>query len=391
MITMPNNQNNNEGEINETDKKDVSSSQTSQKQQAVTPDTSKEVSGVVQGALDKARMRTFRGDITQNLGEKAPRAIEHLVPKKDTPVIDQKLRTNPQVMKKKNQAVVHTFKDDVQDLVRNRKMSMARIAALESDRRAGGGDIKGNSSQESWKMMVVIGLIILFLVIASVLGLGMFYTQFSNQTSSTNTVQFPPAMIFTEARERIDVSDQDTQGIVSLLASARFNSYFSLGSVVEFYPTTKVENDKGETITTHLTAAEFLQSIEANVPETFLQTLGPDYVVGVHMIDESVPFLILTTNSYGHAFSGMLKWEQRIEEDLSPFFSPVVHSQKLTATEGQNTFSDSVIENLDVRVLRDSEDTIRVLYTFVDRNSILITTNIRTLIELSNRLKVQRQ
>lgn len=342
---------------------------------------------VVKGALQDAVMRTFRGDISSSLGKKAtPKVVDTFAPQ-GTPPQRRDQAGNPlPPQKKKNDAVVHTFKDDVQHLVRNRKMSMTRIAALESDR--GRETTEPQEAQEPWKTTTLIALTVLLLVIASVLGFGAFYAYRLN-TAPNLTPQFEPSILFTEAREQVDITDENPRGIMSLLGNARKNTLFSLGSIIELYVLEETPpNEEGVSLLGHLDAIDFLERIEAAVPDTFIQTLGTDYMIGIHVIDESVPFMILTTRSYGHAFSGMLSWERNIEENLMPFFSPGVDFVKPAVAEGENSFSDTVIQNLDVRILRDSNNEIRIMYAFIDRSTIVITTNIRTLIELASRLRV---
>ena len=282
--------------------------------------------------------------------------------------------------------MVHTFKDDVQNLVRNRKTSLTRIAAMESNRRSKESDAP--EVETSNKKVIVIGLIILFVIILGVFGLGSYYAYQLN-TSTESIPQVEPSFIFTEARERVDITDKNARSIVELLASVRRNTFFSLGSMIELYVTETIQINESTENTEHIGSQGFLQSINASVPATFIQTLGTDYVLGIHVIDENVPFIVLTTQSYGHAFAGMLQWENNMEEDLLPFFSPNAEFIKPAVAESSNSFKDEVIENLDVRILRDTDDEIRVVYAFVDRKTVLITTDIRTLTELANRARIQ--
>tara|TARA_B100000745_G_scaffold6770_2_gene5675 strand:+ start:7898 stop:8914 length:1017 start_codon:yes stop_codon:yes gene_type:complete len=335
-------------------------------------------------------MRTYRGDMSKNIEpRKASKLTKPLTAQGGTRERESTDNASGNPIgssQKKNEAVVHTFKDDVQHLVRNKKISMTRIAALEADRDERTSADYAQGKREPWKTTYLVALIILFLVIGSVLAMGVFYAYQLN-TAPNVAPQFEPTIIFTEARENIDVTDKNARGIMTTLASARRNTIFSLGSVVELYLTRALETEQGQT-TEHLDAVDFLESIDANVPGPFLQTLESDYALGVNVIDENVPFLILTTQSYGYAFAGMLAWEAYLEEDLTPFFSPNVEYAKPAVAEGENAFSDTVVQNLDVRVLRDSDGDIRVLYAFINRNTVIITTNIRTLVELASRLRV---
>jgi len=341
---------------------------------------------VVPGSLAKAVMRTFRGDVSESLGPNASqKKVDSFVPKTTEATSAQKGQPKAAAPKKRNEAVVHTFKDDVQNLVRTKKVSMTRIAAMESDKRGAAETV--TEEKEPWKTTTVIALAILFLIVGSILAFGAYYAYTLNAAPNL-APQFDPAIIFTEARESIDVTGKNEREIMATLAEARRNTFFSLGSVIEFHLTNLVETADGEKVPVHLDSVDFLNAINATVPTAFKQTLGTDYVLGIHVIDENVPFLILTSESYGHTFSGMLQWERNIEEDTIPFFSPGGNFVKPAIADSENTFLDTVIQNLDVRILRDKNGDVRLLYAFTNRGTLVITNNIRTLTELSNRLGV---
>ncbi|PCI89616.1 hypothetical protein COB18_03630 [Candidatus Kaiserbacteria bacterium] len=323
---------------------------------------------VVPGSLSNALMRTFRGDA--NI---APEA---------TPPPQSDIPTSPEP-RKNPKAVVRTFKDDIQNLVRDKKMSMTRVAALESDRKR---EEPTNTGSKKNLVFTILG--ILLFVIAGVFSLGTYYAYQLN-TSQSAPAEIIQGMIFIEALERVDITQKNPRTIVELLATIRRNTFFSLGSVVELYLTTEEVSTDGTVVVSHTTAKDFIRSINAAVPDTFVQTLGSEYILGIHVIDENVPFIILSTQSYGYAFAGMLAWEHSLESDLLPFFSPNAEFVKPASAEGQNTFIDTVLQNTDVRILKDDTGDIRMLYAFIDRNTVVITTDVRTLNELSNRLRTQ--
>ncbi|MDP2650346.1 MAG: hypothetical protein Q8P16_02160 [bacterium] len=344
------------------------------------------------GTLNKAKMRTFRGDIETRLGNKASAAIEKFVPNRAQRNIQEKRepdspRDDGGASNKPNKdAIVRTFKDDVRDLVRTQKMSLARMAALESGKEG----VPELPQREPWKTTTIIALTMLFFAAGGVLLFGVYYA-YQWQDAGSAGQELPPSMIFTEARERVDITGRRGRQVVQMLALARSNALLSLGSMLDLYLMSQVDTTEGTRVLAHLSAAEFLRTIEASVPETFLQTLGEDYMVGLHIIDENVPFILLSTNSYGYAFSGMLAWEPRMEEDLAPFMSPRGGpATPVTAGFGRNEFTDTVVENIDVRILRDANGETRLLYAFDGRDTIIITTNLRSLVELANRIRVAR-
>jgi hypothetical protein len=348
------------------------------------------------GTLQKALMRTFQGDIKTRLGDAASPAVAKFVPKtspRQTPSGKSRsdredastAASNAREKKGPEGTVVRTFKDDIQNLVRSQKMSLARMAAMESDREDSGQ----GEQHEPWRTTTILALAGLFVVVGAVVAFGVYYTyQFRN--SAPTVPGIPPSMIFTEAQERIDLTGKNPRSTVQLLALARRNTFFSLGSMIEFYLVRNAKTQEDGTVLMHLTSEEFLRSIDAAVPETFLQSLSEDYIVGLHVIDENIPFIVLTTSSYGHAFNGMFAWERHIEEDLAPFFSPSAGYIRPAAAEADNAFVDSVAGNLDVRILRDENRNVRILYSFVDRSTVVITTDLRTLLELASRLRVVR-
>lgn len=90
------------------------------------------------------------------------------------------------------------------------------------------------------------------------------------------------------------------------------------------------------------------------------------------------PFIVLRVNSFDNAFSGMLAWEQTMSADLSPLFGPVVTEsfdpQARTDSQTRGAFfRDIVASNLSGRLLTNERGEDRILYTFIDRQTIVIS------------------
>ena len=111
-------------------------------------------------------------------------------------------------------------------------------------------------------------------------------------------------------------------------------------------------------------------------------------MAGVHSFDGNHPFLVLKTGFYENAFAGMLEWERYMKDDLAPLFGPAktkIPSGQIvadTVQEPELVFVDSVIKNKDTRILRGKNGKTELLYSFVDKNTIIITTNEHTLEEV---------
>ncbi|MCI5108690.1 MAG: hypothetical protein MRY49_02480 [Candidatus Pacebacteria bacterium] len=111
----------------------------------------------------------------------------------------------------------------------------------------------------------------------------------------------------------------------------------------------------------------FVSSIGARTPGSLLRSMTGDMMFGlVKVSGENVPFWIVEVDSYEGAFSGILLWERLIAEDLSSLFG------KEYIPDDPN-FQDIISENRDLRILHDESGEEILTYTFLDKNTLLIT------------------
>lgn len=143
--------------------------------------------------------------------------------------------------------------------------------------------------------------------------------------------------------------------------------------ITQLYPTT-VGN---EGLVRPATSAEIFSVLDTTTaPGGFIRTINR---ASFGAVDGEVPFIILKVQSFDAALSGMIAWEQSMSDDLWPFFGPVVTNSfdpnaRTTNQIRPAFFTDTLINNRDVRLLRNELREERILYSFLDRNTILITT-----------------
>ena len=96
--------------------------------------------------------------------------------------------------------------------------------------------------------------------------------------------------------------------------------------------------------------------------------------------------LLFSVSSYDSAFPAMLVFEATILDDVGPLFG--VHTRELLANVGSTTadalqnrivFKDVVIRNKDARAAFNPQGTIVFLYAFIDKQTLVLTTNEETL------------
>jgi len=156
-----------------------------------------------------------------------------------------------------------------------------------------------------------------------------------------------PSFIFTDAQREISATDL-AGDVRSQLHEEKNQVAVSSGSIEMLFFTRGTPPNASL-----LPADEFIALLNTRVPSQLIRSLASEFTFGFHAIGTTEPFLILKTRSFNIAFAGMLEWEKSMNEDLAPLFGPVVSVPPATFQSPQAfSFTDKVIRNKDVRVLR---------------------------------------
>jgi len=135
--------------------------------------------------------------------------------------------------------------------------------------------------------------------------------------------------------------------------------------------------------TDFLTAEEFINLSTTRSPETVRRSLTNNFMFGFHRNTVSIePYIILKTEFFQNTFTGMLKWEPELHMDTKVWLSD-------KTIPSSTTFVDRVIKNKDVRILRDESNAIAIMYGFLDSETLVITTNEETFLNLLDRFEKQ--
>jgi hypothetical protein len=116
--------------------------------------------------------------------------------------------------------------------------------------------------------------------------------------------------------------------------------------------------------------SNILSLLTPKMPGALSRSFGKEYMLGIYSFSTNEHFIILTVSDYAESFAGMLKWEKNIPVDLGKLFEIPVDGSGAGAT-----FVDEAYRNKDLRVLRNQDGKTVLLYSFVDRNTLIITTN----------------
>ncbi len=305
-------------------------------------------------------------------------------------------------------AQLQTYKGDIESVVRG-GASVVSIASAEAERRSNAplpASAPTTSNHEGglrWAM--IIGGVILLLG-----AIGAITFVFTRPTSLPVAAAPTAPFLTVDESTLVAVPQGATQETFSTqLQAARQSTHLALG-LIEWVAITRT-TAAGEAPQL-LPASELLSLLAPNAPQSLLRTLEPSYLFGIHSFDENQPFLILQVDSYETAYRGMLDWENTMQGDLSPLFvrtpSPKIKPLEADTSVGSPTstsvgaasttpqqvqfvptnFVDKIVENRDTRAIVNAQGDILLLWTFLGRNIIVITTNEYTLKEILSRINV---
>ena len=121
-------------------------------------------------------------------------------------------------------------------------------------------------------------------------------------------------------------------------------------------------------------------------PGTINRSLKPEFFFGALSQEESTDyFIIMGVDDFGVAFAGMLDWESNLEKDLSFITNkqPEVTTDLDDVDTSVALWKDVIIRNKDTRALMSANRSI-IAYTFLDKNTILITNSLDSIGEISS-------
>jgi len=290
---------------------------------------------------------------------------------------------------------LQTYKDDIQKLIKKDNVSVVTIAAAEAGRRdvAVPGAAPAHKPEISLsKVVMIVGGVLLTL---GALALVAYFFRPTPSVPIQDTL--PAPFIAIDATTVVLVGVAPTRSdIVTHVQDAKTTPTLTLGLVGRLLPVTATQEGGTQTI---LSAQTFLSLLAPHIPPDLLRTIEPTFLLGVHIFDQVQPFLIFKVDSYEQAYSGMLSWEGSMRQDLLPLFEytprPHIPEEGLGADSTGSTtpvllpsgFGDRIVANHDARVLQNNTSDIYFLWTFLDRNTLVITTNQNTLVEIITRAK----
>ena len=291
-----------------------------------------------------------------------------------------------------NVSAVHTLKDDLQSVVRDKKISVVRAVSLEEERRVRkvSEKVAAPVAQKSNRVFGIIfsTTLLLFLGAGALFGV---YTIMQQGVGAPPSPENSSSILFAEQSVLLSIDNTSQGDLKRLLASARTSQNGSLGSIARIVPVKTIDVD-GSPQQIPATFSEFMQALGVHAPESLIRAVSPDFFFGIHTVYKNAPLFVIPVISYDNAFAGMLAWEEFLNADLAPAFTSV---PALATDENglpvKRTFKDLVMRNYDVRALKDNAGTIQLYYSFPTQNILVIAESPYSFTEILSRLQAGRK
>ena len=302
----------------------------------------------------------------------------------------------PDAQTKKSDSItaVHTLKDDLQGVVRDNKMSLVRAVALEVEKKRGQDKNEYAEALEQKKRRHKISIIVFAAIVLVILGALALYGVYTvmRGVAPSDTIQNEASFLFTEQTVPFQIGTLSGIDLRRTLAQVRYSREASLGSITRIVPVISLTDGNGAQSAHSATIDEFFKALGAEATPDLIRAFRGDFFLGLHIADKPAPVLVIPVASYERAFAGMLAWEAKINEDLSPFFTLV---PSLSTDENgllvRRQFEDNVMRNYDVRILIDDTGAVKLLYSFPTRDILVIAESPYSFTEILSRLRASRQ
>lgn len=227
-----------------------------------------------------------------------------------------------------------------------------------------------------WRTLlwIVVSVVLLGLVV-----IGILYVITSSSPEATKE---RPAITQTTEEEKVVVPSffsPDAQVPIVLqgsksafLSTLRDSVLSAQNGVTQFYPIRQTASG-----VQNVSTDELFAFLNTGLRQNAVRVLQNVSMIGSVTTLTNEPFIIIRSSDFDTLFAGMLAWEPRMYEDLKPLFGTNVLEQE--------TFTDAVRSNNPIRILYNDQGGEVLLYAFVNRTTVIITTSTSALSEILSR------
>lgn len=229
-----------------------------------------------------------------------------------------------------------------------------------------------NNTPFNIKALLTYGGIAIVVVLAVTSGAGLVWWLFSNNSNQSTTVNLPEENPQPIRQELVAYQNN----VITKLPLRKEELWQSVLSTRDTTNPSLILVSLMNSENTPATPAEILRTMNWPSNSAFLTNIER-INLGTY---SGIPFIVIRTTSFDTAFGGLLSAESTLLEDLDIF----AEDNNEIVTEN---FIDELVQNHDVRILRNQAGLDVIVYGFVNRNIIIITANKSSFSEIANLIR----
>jgi len=303
-------------------------------------------------------------------------------------------QVDPEVRKKYVQKPLRTYEGDIAEALARKKTSVATIAIAENKKESGSEAIANVPKKSGGKNFLL--LLISIVIIAAAIG-GVYYVYLQSPLAlpvAKEPDSKASSLIKTDFQKSVSVGNIKKSELSQKIQENLFDGNIGTDQVSEL-----TLNKTSEGIETPITGSEFFDIFDVTAPDILKRSITDRWMLGTYDIgSEKLPFIIFTTDFFQNTFAGMLKWESSIPDELAILlnYKDKARPESVTGTTTLSSFftilgrfEDKVVSNRDVREFISENGELLVLYSFIDKDTLVITTSETSLRNIIERIEKQ--
>jgi heme/copper-type cytochrome/quinol oxidase subunit 3 len=291
---------------------------------------------------------------------------------------------NEQPKKEDRLKTIRTFSSDMAEAIRQDETSIIKIAMAEKEKREKESTLAKSGNTKSSKAIFFIGgLILIGIAIFGVY----YFTNKKNQEENLVVKEKPRVETFVMYDNAIFLDISKTIGIMNLVSAIHSKENEEKSGINAVFLTKKNTEGVSETVG----KSEFLSILKSTAPFSLTKSMSEKFLFGKYKGDytlgNSTAFLIFEINDYNLAYASMLDWEKSIFADLFILFDITISESDTALFE--KDWKDIIVNNKDARVLYGIDGEGLLFYSFVNKNTLVVTENEEILKRIINAILIK--
>lgn len=293
------------------------------------------------------------------------------------------------------QKPIRTYESDLAEELAKKRATVITMAIAENKKETGTEKISNTPvEKKSYAKNTILFILSMILVVVGIGGGYYLYLQSPLSLQEVQTIKSKlPSIISPDIQKIVPLGTAKGVELPEKTRDVLINGDIQPQKITEFVLMQGIGSS-----TQRITGPEFIKIFDLKTPDIINRSITDKWMLGTFDTEkEKLPFIILTSDFFQNTYAGMLKWENSLPDELAVLLNYESKSkQDNSATTTLNSFftikgkfEDRTIMNRDVREFINESGEMLVLYSFVDKDTLIITTSEITLKSLIEKIEKQ--